>query len=50
MNGCNTPRFPRIVADGKGTRNRLDPVAATEAGDKGMRDRSILENRVRWRC
>ena len=43
MNGRNTPRFSRIVADRKGTRNRLDPVAAAEAGDKGMREGSILE-------
>ena len=43
MNSRNTPRFPRIVADCKGTRNRLGPVAAAEAGNKGVRKGSILE-------
>ena len=43
MDSCNTTRFHRIVADGKSARNRLDPVAAAEAGHKGLRDRSILE-------
>jgi hypothetical protein len=36
MNSRNTLCFPCIVTDGKGTRNRLDPVAAAETGDKGI--------------
>ena len=43
MNGRAAPRWPSVAADGKGTRNRLDPVAAAEPGDEGMSEGRIFE-------
>jgi hypothetical protein len=43
MNGGATPRWLCVAADGKGTRDRFDAVAAAEPGDEGMSEGSILE-------
>ena len=43
MNRRAAPRWPCVATDGNGTRNRLDLVAAAEAGDEGMSEGGILE-------
>jgi hypothetical protein len=43
MNGGAAPRWLCVAADGKGTRDRFDAVAAAEPGDEGMSEGSILE-------
>jgi len=36
MGGRAAPHRPHVVADREGACNRLDPIAAAEASDKGM--------------
>lgn len=37
------PQRSRVVAKGKGTFDRFDPIAATEAGDKRMGESGVVE-------